>query len=111
MTRGTPAQSAPSWREMNRVRRELVLVLAVAGFVNACSSDDRPAKRDAGAHPIHDASFGMPEPRDATPTDAGAALESIRIPVGEFVFDALAAGPETGELVLLLHGFPEMSIE
>lgn len=95
---------------MNGLRRELVLVLVVAGFVGACSSDDRPADRDAGARPIHDASVGMPEPRDAMATDAGV-LESIRIPVGEFVFDALAAGPETGELVLLLHGFPEMSIE
>ena len=27
------------------------------------------------------------------------------------VHDALAAGPEGGELVLLLHGFPETSFE
>ena len=33
--------------------------------------------------------------------------ESTHIRVGEFVFEALAAGPQDGELVLLLHGFPQ----
>jgi pimeloyl-ACP methyl ester carboxylesterase len=37
------------------------------------------------------------------------ALESLRIPVGEEAFEARATGPEDGELVLLLHGFPETS--
>jgi pimeloyl-ACP methyl ester carboxylesterase len=36
-------------------------------------------------------------------------MESIEIPVGDLVFDAMAAGPDGGELVLLLHGFPETS--
>ncbi|MBV8160617.1 MAG: alpha/beta hydrolase, partial [Acidimicrobiia bacterium] len=34
-------------------------------------------------------------------------FERLEIPVGELVFDARAAGPADGELVLLLHGFPE----
>jgi pimeloyl-ACP methyl ester carboxylesterase len=38
-------------------------------------------------------------------------FERLEIPVGDFVFDALATGPEDGELVLLLHGFPETSYE
>jgi pimeloyl-ACP methyl ester carboxylesterase len=38
-------------------------------------------------------------------------FERLEIPVGEFVFDALAAGPADGELVLLLHGFPQTSWE
>jgi len=38
-------------------------------------------------------------------------FERLEIPVGEFVFDALAAGPADGELVLLLHGFPQSSWE
>ena len=34
-------------------------------------------------------------------------VEQIRIPVGDMVFDALAAGAADGELVLLLHDFPQ----
>jgi len=37
------------------------------------------------------------------------AIASLRIPVGDEVFEARAAGPEEGELVLLLHGFPQTS--
>jgi len=40
-----------------------------------------------------------------------AAAERIEVPVGEHVFDALASGPPDGELVVLLHGFPESSYE
>lgn len=36
-------------------------------------------------------------------------MEQIEIPVGDMVFDARASGPEGGELVLLLHGFPQSS--
>ena len=36
-------------------------------------------------------------------------VESLEIPVGEELFEARAAGPEDGELVLLLHGFPQTS--
>ncbi len=35
--------------------------------------------------------------------------ERIRIPVGDLVFDGVTVGPATGELVLLLHGFPQTS--
>jgi pimeloyl-ACP methyl ester carboxylesterase len=34
-------------------------------------------------------------------------MQSLQIPVGGWVFDALAAGPPDGRLVLLLHGFPQ----
>jgi pimeloyl-ACP methyl ester carboxylesterase len=37
------------------------------------------------------------------------AIELIEIPVGEDTFTARACGPATGELVLLLHGFPQTS--
>ena len=48
-----------------------------------------------------------------TSTASGPAggLERLEIPVGELVFDALAAGPADGELVLLLHGFPQSAEE
>ncbi|MBV6701720.1 alpha/beta fold hydrolase [Kitasatospora aureofaciens] len=34
---------------------------------------------------------------------------AVRLTVGPHTFDALAAGPADGELVLLLHGFPEFA--
>jgi pimeloyl-ACP methyl ester carboxylesterase len=36
-------------------------------------------------------------------------IEPLQIRARGLVFDALAAGPETGELVVLLHGFPQTS--
>jgi len=37
-------------------------------------------------------------------------MEALRIPVGaDLVLDAVAAGPPDGEVVLLLHGFPQTS--
>jgi pimeloyl-ACP methyl ester carboxylesterase len=36
-------------------------------------------------------------------------MERLELGVGELVFDARAAGPVDGELVLLLHGFPQTS--
>ncbi len=36
-------------------------------------------------------------------------IRQMEIEVGEFVFDAIAAGPPTGEPVILLHGFPSTS--
>ena len=47
----------------------------------------------------------------AAGVEAGTTPDSERteIPVGDEVFDALAAGPADGELVLLLHGFPQSS--
>jgi pimeloyl-ACP methyl ester carboxylesterase len=36
--------------------------------------------------------------------------ERISVAVGELVFDALTAGPADGQLVLLLHGFPQRSL-
>lgn len=37
------------------------------------------------------------------------AFERIQLKANGFVFDALAAGPAEGKLVLLLHGFPQTS--
>ena len=34
-------------------------------------------------------------------------IQPLQIPARGLVFDALAAGPPTGELVMLLHGFPQ----
>ena len=46
-------------------------------------------------------------PNAPPPTD----ITTLEIEVGDFVFDARAAGPAAGEVVFLLHGFPETSYE
>ncbi len=38
-----------------------------------------------------------------------ATIELIEIPVGEDTFTARACGPASGEMVILLHGFPQSS--
>ncbi|HXY91537.1 MAG TPA: alpha/beta hydrolase [Acidimicrobiia bacterium] len=38
-------------------------------------------------------------------------VEVLELAVGEYTFSARADGPADGELVLLLHGFPETSVE
>ena len=41
---------------------------------------------------------------------AFAAVERVELAVGDLVFEARADGPAHGELVLLLHGFPQTSL-
>ncbi len=63
---------------------------------------DEPARlvlRQIGPLPPGDAPVPALPPR--------ADVTSTEIRVGDFVFDALAAGPSDGKLVLLLHGFPQ----
>lgn len=64
------------------------------------------AGEDAGADSGADSSTGT----EPTQQDAGVA-ESIELHVGDYVFDARVQGPQDGEVVFLLHGFPETSYE
>lgn len=53
---------------------------------------------------------------DSDPDSSGPGvdpgeIQEIQIEVDAFVFDARAAGPEDGQLVILLHGFPQTSYE
>src|SRR5689334_11561144 len=64
------------------------------------------------------ASAVEPEPANDAGEDSGGEQtqpvdepESIELHVGDFVFDAVAQGPVDGEVVILLHGFPETSYE
>src|ERR1051325_11284397 len=48
---------------------------------------------------------------DAGAEAAAPAISTTRITVGDLVFDVRVAGPESGPVVILLHGFPETSYE
>jgi pimeloyl-ACP methyl ester carboxylesterase len=71
------------------------LLFVAAWGIAACSSEGT-------APPRPDISSTGPTP---------AEIRSIEIPTGDLVFDAKVAGPEDGEAVFLLHGFPETSYE
>lgn len=72
-----------------------------------------------GAAVLLAAACGSPESGDApaaapaAPDDAPAAGEitETQIAAGGFTFDVRVAGPAGGEVVLLLHGFPQSSYE
>src|SRR5439155_21444510 len=49
--------------------------------------------------------------REAARPEARRLMEALELHVGEYSFSARADGPPDGELVLLLHGFPETSYE
>jgi len=66
-----------------RVRPALCRGLIAAGFTLLALTSARPA--------------------------AAQDFERLRLEVGPLTFDARAAGPQDGPLVLLLHGFPETS--
>ncbi|HEX6243777.1 MAG TPA: alpha/beta fold hydrolase [Polyangiales bacterium] len=79
---------------------------ADAGSASSAPSEEAPATNaDAGA-PASDA--GADEKPTGGPSDA---IERIEIRVGALTFDARAAGPKQGQLVLLLHGFPQSSFQ
>ena len=84
-------------------RRGLTLAFALGGAVllaAACAAPD-----DAGAP------AAAPPPAPDAGIQAAVEISETQIAAGEFTFDARVAGPEDGEVVLLLHGFPQSSWE
>ncbi len=64
---------------------------------------DAAERTAAGGEPVVAAVSGTSQ------TDDGIAL--VQIDAGDFTFDVRTAGPADGEVVLLLHGFPQTSYE
>ena len=74
-----------------------------AGTATADNMQDAGAGgAGAGASGAGGSSASNPDP---------SAITNIKVSASGFDFDVRAAGPETGELVILLHGFPETSYE
>ncbi|MEM7138657.1 MAG: alpha/beta hydrolase [Myxococcota bacterium] len=55
--------------------------------------------------------FGCASSNVAPPEPDPGEITETEIQVGEMVFDARRAGPDDGDLVILLHGFPQTSYE
>ena len=72
--------------------------LMLAGLAVACG-----AAEDTGLP------AAVPEPADAGPP--AGEISMTQIAVGDLTFDVRVAGPADGEVVLLLHGFPQSSHE
>ena len=85
------------WQSVTMVSRAMAgpLVAIVLAMASSGCSDAKAQNVDAGAQ------------ADAAPGE----ITTTDITVGDLVFHARVAGPETGEVVLLLHGFPEDSYE
>ena len=73
--------------------------LAVAGW----GAPDVAGRTAAGGEPV--AAGG------AATSQADDGITMTQIDVGDFTFDVRTAGPDDGEVVLLLHGFPQTSYE
>ena len=86
------------------VKRRLAVTVAVCGLAVLATSCGPAGDADpsAGAA-VSDAA-----------ADAGESANDIaltQIDVGDFTFDVRMAGPDDGEVVILLHGFPQTSYE
>ena len=81
-----------------------VAAYGVAVLVASCGpADDADPAAGTGGAAVSDAAG-----------DAGEAASDItltQIDVGDFTFDVRMAGPDDGEVVILLHGFPQTSYE
>jgi haloalkane dehalogenase len=89
------------WSFQTRVLTEDETVVAVGGMATILRDD-------------LENTYQLLEGVSASAQDSGntvVGITPITIEVGEFTFNGLTAGPEDGELVLLLHGFPQSSIE
>lgn len=74
----------------------------------SAKQSDAPKDSPGTSEPSESGTSGS-QNSDAEP--GSDLIEPIQIKTKAWTFDALAAGPEHGELVLLLHGFPETSLE
>ena len=77
----------------------VILSLATVLAVSCASPTD----------PMSEAS--SPDPLAAAETPPNGDITMIAVTVGDLTFDVRLAGPPDGEVVILLHGFPQTSYE
>ena len=105
-------------KSSNRMIRSVALLTALAGCGEPGDEPLPGAPQDASEDAPEDAPEDQEDPQeDQEDTEGGEGteqeppvpVERIELSLGDLVFQARAAGPEGGELVVLLHGFPTTS--
>ncbi|MEM9459204.1 MAG: alpha/beta hydrolase [Myxococcota bacterium] len=94
-------------KSSNRMIRSVALLTALAGCGEPQDEPMPGAPQDAPADPQEDQEDT--ESGEGTEQEPSIPVERIELSLGDLVFQARAAGPEGGELVVLLHGFPTTS--
>lgn len=107
-------KSEPRLTAPNSVRRLTVLFLIAV--LAGCPTTSSPAPTTLDTSTGDLVNDGSPDTAAETSVDTttevvAPGIRSITIDVGAMTFLARAAGPATGEPVILLHGFPETSFE
>ncbi len=82
-----------------------------AGLAIGCGSPNDSAPDPVSAVSPGEDAASPGAPAGTLPSDAGAGIASTQIQVGDYTFDVRTAGPDDGEPVILLHGFPQTSYE
>jgi pimeloyl-ACP methyl ester carboxylesterase len=91
--------------------------VACSSDAGAPAADDGPPATGAPSTASNATSPStVPDGAGSSPSDAAGAaevppVEHDQIAVGDLVFDVRLQGPADGELVVLLHGFPQTSAE
>ncbi|HEX6244116.1 MAG TPA: alpha/beta hydrolase, partial [Polyangiales bacterium] len=92
---------------MGRVCSSITVLIGLMACTEGGATED--VALDAAAAGSVQVDAGVEPELDARTPDEPEALTSIQ--VGELVFQARVAGPEDGVPVLLLHGFPQTSMQ
>lgn len=103
----------PSAGRPANVRTALLVMLCIA----ACGDGGHPGQSAGVAAVASGQPAGAVAPPPTNPNPASAPmsdateLEALQLTVGDLTFDATAIGPVDGDLVMLLHGFPQTSFQ
>ena len=96
-------------------RHTAQLIVALSALCPAPGCDDGAAQNhmaaDASSAGDADSATTQAAADSSAPKQDPSTITTTQIHAGDFVFDARVAGPDEGELVVLLHGFPETSYE
>ncbi len=88
---------------MRQASIRLATVCCVSAFAAAAGPSDAAARTAAPREAVVEAAGGTSQ------TDDGITM--TQVDAGGFTFDVRIAGPDDGEVVILLHGFPQTSYE